>query len=453
MRKYDLTQGGIMRKLLLVAVPIMSTQLLQMSYNLTDMFWLGRLSSDAVAASGTAGMYLWLSMAFLLFGRMGSEIGVSQSMGKNDSAKAQKYAQNAICLAAVLGLGYGLLCIFGSDMLISFFGIREAHVARDAADYLSITGFGIPLAFVSYAITGTFNGSGNSRIPFLAHSVGFITNMALDPLFIFGLDMGVRGAAVATVIANIVCLSLMVLSLKKSKGRPFAEFRFFVKPCRDIMKQIFRWSFPISCESLLFTFLSMIITRIVFISPFGGADAQSVMRVGSQIESLSWLIGGGFGSAVTAFTGQNFGAGKWPRIHKGRQISVLVMSCWGVAVTLALYFFGRELTGIFLAEEHLRDMGATYLRILAFCQLPMCVEAVSAGILRGMGKTLPPSIISTGSNILRVPLAYALSLTALGLNGIWIGVTVGAVLRGAGMFVWCRIDAAKRPKNEASVNY
>ena len=96
--KYNLVEGSIVNKLFFVAGPIIITQVFQMAYNLTDMFWLGRLSSDAVAASGTAGMFLWLSMAFFLFGRMGAEIGVSQNLGRKDIETAREFAQNAIML-------------------------------------------------------------------------------------------------------------------------------------------------------------------------------------------------------------------------------------------------------------------------------------------------------------------------------------------------------------------
>ena len=83
-RRYNLTEGSILQKILLVALPIIGSQFMQMTYNLTDMFWLGRLSSDAVAASGTAGFYLWLSQAFLIIARMGAEIGVAQHIGRGN---------------------------------------------------------------------------------------------------------------------------------------------------------------------------------------------------------------------------------------------------------------------------------------------------------------------------------------------------------------------------------
>src|SRR5690554_4794357 len=110
-KTYDLTQGSILKKLLRVAVPIMGTQLMQMTYNLTDMFWLGQTEQSvvAVASSGLAGMYLWLGMALLMIGRMGSEIGTSQNLGRGDIESSKGYAQDSTRISLILGLFYGLM--------------------------------------------------------------------------------------------------------------------------------------------------------------------------------------------------------------------------------------------------------------------------------------------------------------------------------------------------------
>ncbi|GHT53225.1 hypothetical protein FACS1894106_3810 [Spirochaetia bacterium] len=163
--KYNLTEGGILGKLLLVALPIMGSQFMQMAYNLIDMFWLGKVGSDAVASSGAAGMYMWLSFGFMAIGMMGASIGVSQSLGGKDTPAALGFSQNALLIAIVLGLLYGLVMLFFSRELAGFFNFKEANVAADAAAYLKIVALSIPATFVSSVIVGTFNASGNSRPP------------------------------------------------------------------------------------------------------------------------------------------------------------------------------------------------------------------------------------------------------------------------------------------------
>jgi putative MATE family efflux protein len=444
--KHDLTQGSILKKLLQVAVPIMGTQLMQMTYNLTDMFWLGRTQQavTAVAASGLAGMYLWLGMAPMMIGRMGSEIGTSQNLGRKDIASAQGYAQDSARIALLLGILYGFVMIVFAEPLVSLFQVSEQNVFVNTCDYLRIVGLGIPFTYVSAAITGVFNGAGNSRLSFRANAIGLIVNMILDPLMILVWGWNIKGAAIATVIAQITVCMLFVLFIKHHHHKPFEKFRIFGRIDLARIRQIIRWSLPVTAESGAFTMLAMVVTGMV--SAWYGETAVAVQRVGSQIESLSWLIGGGFASAVTAFTGQNYGARKWERIRKGYRISLVSLLIWEGLVTLLLIFGGRFLFLLFLREPpEILDMGTTYLRILAACQLFMALEGSCAGTFRGMGRTLPPSLSSITSNIIRPFLCWWFAQW-MGLNGLWLGITVSAMLRGIVTFIWFTLSARKLPR-------
>ena len=433
--KYNLVEGSIVKKLFFVASPIIVTQVFQMAYNLTDMFWLGRLSSDAVAASGTAGLFLWLSLAFFLFGRMGAEIGVSQNLGRGDKETARSFAQNSVIVAIALGIVIAAIFIVFHKPFVGFFGIQEAHVARDAREYLAIVSFGLPFVFTTAAVSGIFNGAGNSRVSLIINGVGLTVNMVLDPLLIFNADMGIHGAAIASITAQAITAVFAIIVLKKHKNRPFDTIKLTVRPNGERVKQIFRWVTPVSLESCLFTLLSMLVT-VLFARH--GARALATVRVGSQIESLTWLIAGGYASALTAFTGQNFGAGKWGRIHKGFKISTWMMTCWGLIVGFLLFFCGGALYRVFVPNDpEVIEMGIRFLKILAVIQIPGCLEGVAAGIFRGLGKTLPPSIASISSNVLRVALAYGSAyFTGLGLTGLWLAMAISAALRGIWIFIW-----------------
>jgi putative MATE family efflux protein len=339
------------------------------------------------------------------------------------------------------GVLYGLTMALFSGSLISVYNIKEVHVASAAAGYLRIIGLGIPAQYMSAAITGAFNGSGSSRVPFYANAAGLFTNIILDPLMIFVLGWGIRGAAAATIIAQWVVFTILFFSIKRHKDRPFESFSFIIKPSRVKLVQIMRWAMPISIESALFTLLTMAVTRLI---AGYGADALAVSRVSTQIESLSWLVGGGFGSAVTAFMGQNYGAGKWDRIRSGFRISTLTMLVWGAVVTSILYLCGHALTGFFLHELPLREMGAHYLRVLALAQITACLEGVGMGFFRGTGRTLLPSSISAVSNIFRVPLSYWLATAFLGLPGAWWGIAISAGLRGATVYGWALVALLRR---------
>jgi putative MATE family efflux protein len=227
LEKYDLTTGKILNKLLLIAVPIMGTSFMQMAYNLINMFWLGNIGSGAVAAAGTAGMFMWVSMSLMILSRTGIDIGVSQNFGKGRIDTAKRFAQTAFTFSIILGILYMMLMLLFRVPLIGFFKIPDEAVNRAAQTYLMIVSLGTPFAFTSAVMTSTFNASGNSRLPFVVNVIGIGLNMILDPLLIFIFKMGINGAGIATVISQLtVCCTLLVL-ITKGKHRPFQSFKLF----------------------------------------------------------------------------------------------------------------------------------------------------------------------------------------------------------------------------------
>jgi len=447
----DLTKGKIFPSLLRLGLPIAGVNAMNMAYNITDMFWLGRVSSDALAATGVSGLYLWLSVGLMLIGRVGAEVGVAQSRGRGDIDAAYRFSRTAIYIAAILGLAYGIFLITLSGPLVGFFNFQEATVVAYATAYIAIMAIGIPAVFISSSIDGTFLASGNSRLPFIIGSSGLILNMILTPIFIFVLNLGVVGAAVSSIISQYVVFVARILALKYLKNRPFDEYKF-IMPFNfrdDTVKDIFKLTWPICLENTLFPLLTMFATR--FEAGFG-ASAVSMSRVGVQIESLSWLVGGGFGAALTAFVGQNFGAGKFDRVSAGVRYAFFALLVWGSFVTLILWFGGGAVFAVFLPEyapyPEMAQLFITYLRILAVCQIFANLEFAATNAFRGKGKTLPPSIVSISSNLIRVPLAFALSLTPLGLLGIWAAISFTAGIRGVAIVIWYVVDNAKTGKTE-----
>ena len=205
----------------------MGTQLMQMTYNLTDMFWLGQTEQSvvAVASSGLAGMYLWLGMALLMIRRMGSEIGTSQNLGRGDIESSKGYAQDSTRISLILGLFYGLMLLVFAEPLVKLLSVNEQNVFDNTCAYLRVVAAGIPLTYVSAAITGVFNGAGNSRLSFWANAVGLLVNMVLDPLMILVLGWDVKGAAIATVIAQTTVCVLFIWFIKRHPHKPFESFR------------------------------------------------------------------------------------------------------------------------------------------------------------------------------------------------------------------------------------
>jgi Na+-driven multidrug efflux pump len=161
-----------------------------------------------------------------------------------------------------------------------------------------------------------------------------------------------------------------------------------------------------------------------------GAVAIAVQKVGSQIESVSWMTASGFATATSTFVGQNYGAGKYDRIKYGYRISFIIMGTIGLITTFGLIYFAGPLFKIFIDEPIALKEGIIYLQILGISQLFMCLEIVTNGAFNGLGKTVPPAINSIVFNLLRIPLALLLSSTALSLTGVWWSVTISSIIKG-----------------------
>ncbi|MCL2854516.1 MAG: MATE family efflux transporter [Defluviitaleaceae bacterium] len=431
----------------------MATGFMQMAFNLADMFWLSRIVGDdggPVAAAGTAGMYIWLSMAFIVIGRLGAQIGVAQNIGKGDKKAAQKYAQNAFVVGIALGALYGAAMIIFQVPLIGFFNMDDPRVVTMAQQYLAATAIGMPFIFANHVITGVFIGFGNTKVAFIINSATLGLNIAITPIFIFVFNWGIAGAGFATVAAGIINFIIKLWVMSRHKNRPFEKYRPIGKLDREIIKQTFKWGVPVGLESGFFTVVFLIVTR--FVADFG-TGAIAAQRVGHQVLSLAWAMSGGFGSALTGFLGQNFGAKKFGRMRKIYNTSLGVMAVYGVFISAVLFIFAAPLTGIFLSCPYEIQMGADYLRVLALTQTLYCMEESPSAFFIGIGVTYKSTIASTIANASRILIVFLIiTFTDLGVFGIWIGIAIALTFRNVWLLLWQKFHERKHiPKYDADV--
>lgn len=448
-----IVDGPIFNSLVRLALPIMGTSFVQMAYSLTDMVWIGMLGNgsvgrNAVAAVGTAGFYTWLAEAFMLIPRIGAGVGIAQAIGRKDVDDAKSYIRHSIQLVTILGLLYGIIMILFRNPLIGFFKIDEPIIVSKATNYLTIVSIGIVFYFINPVFTAILNAYGDSKTPFIINTVGLIMNIVLDPLLILGPGplpkLGVEGAAIATITAQFtVTLIFIIFVLKKSEL--FKGIDFFKSPDIEHMKRIIRLGTPAALQSGLYTIIAMVIGRMV--ASFGPIP-MAVQNVGSQIESISWLTAGGFQTAISTFVGQNYGAKKWDRVYKGYFAGISIVTIVGIFTSLLLIFFARPIFTVFIREEETIKCGIDYLRILGLSQLFMCLEISTAGAFNGVGRTVPPSVVSITLNALRIPGAMILTSTALGINGIWWSISLSSIFKGIILVSWFLILLKRNPKTK-----
>ena len=190
---------------------------------------------------------------------------------------------------------------------------------------------------------------------------------------------------------------------------------------------VFRIGTPTAVQGTVYCMISMVLARMA--ASFG-PGAVAVQRVGGQVEAVSWNTADGFAAAINAFTAQNYGAGQMERVRKGYRASFWTTAVWGGLITFIFLCFPRPISQIFFHEAEVIGESVGYLVIIGISEAFMCVELMTVGALSGLGRTKLCSVISILFTGARIPLALALSGTALGLQGIWWALTLSSVIKG-----------------------
>ena len=437
----DLTKGPILKTLAALALPIMASSFLGTAYSITDMAWIGMLGSKAVAGVGVGGMFVWLSQGLVTLARMGGQVGVAQACGRRDLQEARNYASAALQLTILFGVLFGAACLIFIRPLLAFFNLTDAQAYDAAHIYMAITCGLILFSYLNYTLTGLYTAQGDSQTPFQANLIGLVGNMILDPLLILGVGpfprLETMGAAIATVASQALVLLVLLLALLRSRtgDNVLRQVKLFSLCPSSYYRSVGKVGLPAALQGSLYCMISMVLTRMV--SGFG-PGAIATQRVGGQIESLSWNTADGFGAALNAFVGQNFGAGKPDRIRKGYKISLVVLILWGTLITLSFVLLPRPIAGLFFHEPDVIEVAVEYLIIIGFGEIFMSVEMMTIGALSGLGKTSLCSAISISLTALRIPLAVLFTGAGMGLSGIWWALTLTSIVKGVVFYLTFR---------------
>lgn len=424
-----------------------------MAYTLMAMSWVGRLgtvshpeiATKSEAAIGAIGMLLWLTSSVAYLAMIGSEVAVGQSIGAKKMKRAAIYASHSTMTSIVLSvLWVSTLCIFAHPIL-SFFKL-EADITADAVLYLRILTISLPFQFLSYNFTGIYNGAGRSVIPFRNNAAGLVLNMILDPILMFTMGMGLHGAAVGTVVAQLFVFCLFYYQIRHG-NRILGYFPFLTKPKSIYLKRIFFLGMPVSIMNSLYAIINMNLARVASI--YGGHLGMMAQTTGGQIEAVTWNTSQGFSTALSAFVAQNYAANKLERGKKAYIYTIRVMLSLGIVVSICFILFGAQIFGIIVPEENAMRAGAQYLFVMGLVQIFMMFELTTQGMFNGIGRTIEPAVISITFNALRIPLAYYLA-SQMGIVGVWWAIAISTVCKGIILPAWFAVVyrriRKKRPK-------
>ena len=420
----DLTQGPVMRSMLLFAVPMILGNLLQQCYNIADTLIVGQcLGKNALAAVGSSFTLMTFLTSILLGLCMGSGALFSIRFGQRDEAGLQESVRASFMLiagATLLLTGLAFACL---DPIRTLLRVPE-EVWGPMREYLRVIFFGIAATFLHNFFASFLRAVGNAVIPLVFLAVSAVLNIVLDLWFILGLERGVAGAAEATVLAQYVSgVGIAVYAMRKSQQ--LRAIRGFDRVRWRCVREIAGYSILTCVQQSVMNLGILMVQGLV--NSFG-ATVMAAFAAAVKVDAFAYMPVQDFGNAFSTFIAQNYGAKKEERIRAGLKGAVLVSMLFCVAVSILVCVFARPLMGLFVeaGEEAIIWEGVRYLRIEGVFYCGIGCLFLLYGLYRALarpGMSVVLTVISLGT---RVVLAYVLSAVPfIGVVGIWWSIPIG----------------------------
>ncbi len=408
----DLTQGSISKILITLAIPIIITNMMHVVYNLTDTFWVGKLGEgavDAVAVTNNVFPLVWFIAS--VSGGLGSAttVLISHFTGHANTGGVRKVIGQVSAFLSLFSLFFLLVAFFAAPTLIDWLGTPEA-IKANAIVYLQIVMSSMVFMLWFGLFQSLSHARGNSVIPMKIQLSSVLINVVLDPILIFGLvgfgHYGVIGAAYATFVARLVSAGLGFYFFYTSYRDLLPRFSDF-KPDYRMLKQIIRVGVPSSFSQGTTSFGFLILQR--FVNNYGTVIC-SAYALNNRFVGIFLIPAMGVNNAMISVIGQNIGAGKIDRAEKSVWVAFrLVFMIMGLGA-LVLFFFGGELTRIFINNDEVVRVTTQMFRIVAVSALLCALMFIFNSSMDGAGHTMLTSIVSIIRLwCIRIPFAYLLS--------------------------------------------
>jgi len=464
-RSVNVTDGPLFKPLVILSVPIVLTNLLQVGYNLADTFWVGRLGQPAVAALSFSWAIVFLVISLSLGFSIAGTVLVAQHKGAGNLSRVGHVAGQTISLVVVVSLLFSVLGYLLAPWLLQLVGAAPGTTEYEmAVSYTRTMFIGIPFIFSFFVFQSLLQGWGDTRTPLYLMAFGVGLNVVVDPFFILGFQdnvvfawfglqslestlfaatgftgFGVQGAAIATILARGVGAVIGIwLLLSGSVGITISVADFV--PDWETIRRIFAIGAPASLEVSTKALSVTILTALVAIV---GAEAVAAYGIGSRVTSMVVLPALGLARGVETVVGQNLGAQQVDRAKRGVRLAIaIVIGCFFV-FGLGVYLFAPLIVSIFvtgMGAAEVVEIGGEYLQIVAASYIFLGMFFVIQGGFRGSGKTRLALLFAfVGYIVLRSTLAYVLAVPmGWGATGIWYGEAVSNVLMALLTLVYFR---------------
>lgn len=441
----DLTEGSVTRKIMVFSLPLMAGNLLQQTYNIADTLIVGKfLGANALAAVGSAYTLMTFLTSIILGLCMGSGALFSIRYGEKNMEKLKESIAVSFLLIGGVTVLLNAVVFAGLDLILKFLQVPQ-EVYGLMQEYLVVIFCGIAATFFYNFFASLLRAAGESVIPLIFLAVCALLNIGLDLWFVLGLHLGVKGAALATVLSQFV--SGIGIAGYTVRCRPqFRTERRHWKIRPDTMREILQFSFLTSVQQSVMNLGILMVQGLV--NSFGPV-VMAAFAAAVKIDSFAYMPVQDFGNAFSTFVAQNYGAGKWERIQEGCRKAVRLVFFFCLVVSAAVFLAARPLLGIFISSEEteILTVGIQYLRIEGLFYFGIGFLFLFYGYYRAVrmpGMSVILTVFSLGT---RVVLAYILSsVEMIGVTGIWWSVPIGWGI--ADLVGWIRYQRLKKAESE-----
>lgn len=425
----DFTSGSLGRAILLLSVPMVLEMLMQSIFELADIFFVSRLGADAVAAVGITASLLIFVFAIGMGLSMAATAMVARRMGEKDPDAASAAAFQSIVVAVAASIPIAIAgAVFAPDLL-RLMGATESVVETGAVYCAILMGSNITILLL-FLINAIFRGAGDAVWAMRALGLSNLLNIVLDPILIFGIgpfpEMGVTGAAVATAIGRGVGVAFQIAILVRGSGR-LRMGRAAVHMNVVLMKRMLRISGPGVVQYLVGSASWIVIIRLV--AEYGSA-AVAGYTIGVRVIIFALLPSWGMGNAAATLVGQNLGARRPDRAEKAVWIASTCNAAFLTLAAITMLMLDQSIMRFFTQNGDVIDIGADFLRIIAYSYPCFALGMVMVQAFNGAGDTVTPTWINVFCYwLFQIPLAYLLSHPLdFAVEGIFIGIAVAQVV-------------------------
>ena len=421
----DMTYGDISKQLFMFTIPILLSQILQQFYNIADTAIIGRyIGTDALAAIGSTDLLIAVIVNFFIGLSTGVSAVIANQFGANEYDKLKKSISTLLAVSVLLGIVFTIGSLIFMKPIINILQTPKG-VYSLAIDYLKICFLGITFQLLYNIGTAILRALGNTKDPLYFLIFSCILNLILDILFIVYFGWGVKGAAIATLISQILATLLVmykIMSLDDNCKLSLKQIKIY----KGYTKDIFLVGLPAGLQAIFMSISSLIIQSSI--NSFG-AEAMAGMTIFAKVEGFLYFPLFSLGLAVTGFVGQNFGAKEYERVKEGINISLKISVYTSLIFIIILNIFAPYILKLFTNDAAVIKVGLESIRIVFPSYVLYAMNQIYIGSLRGIEKTFEPMLISLFAHcIFRVIWCFVLLQYFHDMKVIYSSYSVSIVL-------------------------